>query len=64
MNQQSESQNVKRSLNPKKNRRKQRFFGVFTQKTLFLGQKVNGKKLTERGGTPLPPLTDSPLPKS
>ena len=36
----------------------------FTQKTLFLAQKVNGKKLTERGGTPPPPLTDGRFPKT
>ena len=39
------------------------FWCFSTQKTLFLAQKVNGKKLKERGCTPLPPLTGGWFPK-
>ena len=31
------------------------FFGVFHPKTLFLGQKVNGKKVNGKGGYPPSP---------
>ena len=37
------------------------FWCFYPKKTLFLGQKVNGKKLMERGGTP---LTDGRFPKT
>ena len=41
-----------------------RLTAFFAQKTLFLGYFLQDFFLTESWGTPLPPLTDSPLPKS
>ena len=43
----------------------QKFFGVFhPKKHCFWPKKFMEKKLTERGGTPSPPLTDGWFPKT
>ena len=53
-----------RTQNPNFFRHKRHFLVFFTQKTLFLAQKVNEKKVNGKGGYPLPPLNGRSVPKN